>query len=363
MIESLGALLLKKGGECYGGLYMLAFLIMSIPFVVGCASEPEEWEPPEKLSAFGLFEGNGATQEPTEGVVPYEINTALFSDYTEKYRFIKLPKGQAGKYDSEKSFNLPVGTIIAKTFAYPHDMRDPAQGLLLLETRLLVHRPDGWIGLPYVWNEAQTEAVLEIAGERVDARWIHADGQEMQSRYMVPNMNQCKQCHDQNDQLKPIGIRARHLNRDYDYDHGRENQLAFWSRSGMLNGAPKAERAPRLAVWDDPRTGTLDDRARAWVEVNCAHCHSPEGRGWSTGLDLMASQTDPAMMGVYKLPTAAGRGTGGNEYDIVPRKPEESIFVYRIGSVEPDIAMPELGRQLVHKEGLALVREWIEKME
>jgi uncharacterized repeat protein (TIGR03806 family) len=342
---------------------MRVLLLCAFLALVGCAADPGEWEPPERLSAFVLFKGNGATQEPVAGMVPYEINTPLFSDYTEKYRFIKLPEGEAGIYDPDKTFDLPVGTIIAKTFAYPHDMRDLAKGLRLLETRLLIHRPAGWVGLPYVWNEEQTDAVLEIAGEVVQAQWVHWDGQERKNAYMVPNVNHCKQCHDQNDQLKPIGIRARHLNRDYDYSHGAENQLAFWSRTEMLRGVPDSEDAPRLAVWDDPKTGSVDERARAWVEINCAHCHSPEGRGWSTGLDLMVSQTDPALMGIYKLPTAAGRGTGGNEYDIVPGRPDESIFVYRIGSIEPDIAMPELGRRLVHTEGLALVREWIEKME
>jgi len=337
--------------------FLCVFTVM-----VGCASEPEQWVPPDHLSAFGLFKGKGATQEPAEGVVPYNINTPLFTDYTEKYRFIKFPDGKAGMYDPDETFDLPVGTIIVKTFAYPHDMRNLAKGRRLLETRLLVHRPDGWVGLPYVWNEEQTDAVLEIAGEIIKAQWVHTDGQKRKNLHLVPNMNQCKQCHNQNDKIKPIGIRARHLNRDYDYLHGTKNQLAFWSRMGMVKGVPDPADAPRLAVWNDPNTGTVETRARAWVEINCAHCHSPAGRGWSTGLDLMASQTDSSLLGVYKLPTAAGRATGGFEYDIVPGKPDESIFVYRIASTEADIVMPELGRRLVHEEGLALVREWIENM-
>lgn len=341
----------------------IIYLTIIILIYVGCSSEYKKWEPPDRLSVFGLFLDNGTMQVPAAGVVPYEINTPLFSDYSEKYRFIKLPEGQTGTYNENLTFDLPVGTVLAKTFAYPNDFRDPSKGRRLLETRLLVHRPNGWIGLPYVWNDEQNEAMLEISGDWVNTEWIHSDGQKIRIRYMVPNMNQCKQCHDQNDQLKPIGIRARQLNREYNYLHGSENQLNYWSRQGMIKGAPDATQAPRFPVWNDPKTGSLNERARAWLEVNCAHCHSPKGRSWSTGLDLMANQRDPSLIGVYKVPTAAGRGTGGHEYDIVPGKPDASIFVYRIGSVEPDIAMPELGRRLVHKEGLALVKKWIKEMK
>lgn len=107
----------------------------------------------------------------------------------------------------------------------------------------------------------------------------------------------------------------------------------------------------------------MDERAWAWLEINCAHCHSEAGRAWSTGLDLMASQTNSTLYGVMKLPTAAARETGGNHYDIVPGKPEESIFVHRIASLEPDVAMPELGRGMVHEESLKLIIQWIKAMD
>ena len=132
---------------------MRILLFCVLVTLVGCASDSGEWEPAEYLSTYDLFKGSGATQEPAAGVVPYEINTPLFTDYTAKYRFIKLPDGKAGMYDPDKTFDLPVGTIVAKTFAYPHDMRNLAKGRRLLETRLLVHRPNGWVGLPYVWND------------------------------------------------------------------------------------------------------------------------------------------------------------------------------------------------------------------
>ena len=59
---------------------------------------------------------------------------------------------------------------------------------------------------------------------------------------------------------------------------------------------------------------------------------------------------------------AAGRGTGGRKYDIVPGEPDESILVYRMESTEAGVRMPNLSRNLVSAHGVELVREWIRSM-
>jgi uncharacterized repeat protein (TIGR03806 family) len=349
-------------------VHVLLFALLTIGCTgdskVQTTAEHSAW-PPEKLSAYALFVGNGATQEPVDGVVPYDLNTPLFSDYTEKLRFIKLPPaGKIGYHDTEV-FDFPVGTVIAKTFAYPHDMNDPAKGRRLLETRILEHRPDGWVGLPYIWNKEQTEATLDLAGDTVEVAWRHADGKQRTSRYMIPNANQCKGCHeaDGTDKpMRPLGPTARQLNRDFAYPDGSENQLARWSKLGWLSQPVDPGQVPKLAVWNDPATGNVDDRARAWLEINCAHCHNPAGPAKNSGLDLRYAQNTPAKYGVYKSPVAAGRGTGGRLYNIVPGKPDESILAYRIASDQPQIIMPELGKRLVHTEGVELIRRWIAEM-
>ncbi len=150
-------------------------------------------------------------------------------------------------------------------------------GRRLIETRILKREADGWVGLPYIWNKEQTEATLDVAGDTVDVSWIHTDGRARTNNYIIPNANQCKGCHKAGDIMRPIGPKARHLNRDFAYADGTENQLMHWARVGALANAPDPTAAPRLAVWSDPKSGTLDDRARAWLEINCAHCHSPEG--------------------------------------------------------------------------------------
>ena len=231
-----------------------------------------------------LFEGDPAAQQPADGVIPYDLNSALFSDYAEKYRFIKLPPGTHANYSADQVFEFPVGTVIAKTFAFPRDARDPSQGRRLIETRILKHEPDGWVGLPYIWNNEQTDATLDVAGDTVDVSWIHTDGRTRTDNYIIPNANQCKGCHKAGEIMRPIGPKARNLNRDFAYSRGNRKSACHTGAAAVRSPAlPDAAAAPRLAVWDDPKSGTLDARARAWLEINCAHCHSPEGPAATRG--------------------------------------------------------------------------------
>src|SRR5207302_9243720 len=145
-----------------------------------------------------------------------------------------------------------------------------------------------------------------------------------------------------------LGPKARNLNRDFAYHDGSDNQIARWARLGLLTGAPDPASAPRLPVWNDPATGSIEQRARAYLEVNCAHCHSDGGAARTTGLFLWASETDKTRVGVCKPPVAAGEASGGLHYDVVPGNPDQSIITYRLASTQPSIAMPQIGRSAVH---------------
>ena len=182
--------------------------------------------------------------------MPYDLRSALFSDYAAKFRFVKLPAGQKARYSADHTLEFPVGTVIAKTFAYPADLRRPEQGLDLLETRILIHQSTGWIGLPYVWNEDESEATLRLAGTMLKASLTDAAGERVDHQYLVPNANQCKGCHRvEDDTFEPIGPKARYLNQDFAYAAGAENQLAHWTRVGILDGASVARgRAARSGV-------------------------------------------------------------------------------------------------------------------
>ena len=320
-----------------------------------------------RLSDYCLFDvvkSNGrAKLVPKSGVLPYDLNTPLFSDYTRKARFVWLPKGTSATYTAEGAFTFPIGTILIKTFGFAADLRKPDEDVTLIETRLLVQTAQGWTALPYVWADDQSDASLQLGGSVRPTTFLAADGASVSANYLLPSSTQCGTCHTNDASvLELLGPKAKNLNRDFAYDTGSENQLAHWTKVGALSGAPAPSAAPKMARWDDPSTGSVEDRSRAWLEMNCAHCHDEHRTARTTGLYLPTTQTDPAKLGVCKPPVAAGPGSGGLKLDVVPGKPDESILVFRIGSTTPGLMMPALGRSVVHKEGVELVRAWIAGM-
>lgn len=316
--------------------------------------------PAPRLADYRLFKDTSGRQP--NGLTPYGLNTPLFTDYAEKFRFLYLPPGTKAAYRAEGVLDLPVGATLVKTFAYPADMRRPDDKVRYVETRLLIHKREGWVAQTYVWNADQTEAVLKRAGTRLDVSFVDARGQTVQVDYAVPNQNQCKECHQLDKAVTPIGPKARNLNGDFAYAGGTENQLAHWTRLGLLTGAPKPAAAPRTARWDDAHE-PLDARARAYLDANCAHCHNPRAVASNSGLFLNLEETRPAALGVGKGPVAAGRGSGGLRFGVEPGDPDSSILAYRMASTEPGVMMPELGRSLTHAEGLALIRAYIAGMK
>lgn len=321
------------------------------------------YDAPRKLSELKLFKGNGADQQPAAGVIPYDLITTLFTDYTSKHRFIRLPPGKQISYQQSGVLEFPVGTMLIKTFAYPKDMRDSQVGERLLETRVEFLEPTGWYGYSYIWNEAQTDAELSLGGGEVEVDWIHADGQPRSTRHLVPNANQCLSCHSHHDKYVPIGPTAANLNRMFDYAHGAENQLAYLKRNDLIKDCPEPDAIERLPAFADAHSGNVNERVRAYLSVNCGHCHSPGGNARTTGLDLRYLQQDPAKIGVWKTPVAAGRGSGGRSYDIVPGAPEKSILMHRLQSNDLAARMPNIGNRIVHQEAVELIRQWISEME
>lgn len=316
----------------------------------------------ELLSSYRFFT-DGAQQIPNAGVLPYDLNSALFSDYARKHRFVWMPPGVAATYHGRDTFAFPVGTVLIKTFVFPRDERAPELGERLIETRLLVRRAGGWEAMTYLWDEAQREARRRAIGARVAVSYPTADGETFAVDFQVPNTNQCKECHAEHNNVQtPIGPKARHLNKDYDYGDAVENQLVRWTAAGYLSGAPDPAAAPRLPVFDDPQTGDVEARARAYLDINCGHCHNPTGLARTSGMYLDIGEMDPARLGVCKPPVAAGQGTGGRRVGILPGDPDGSILVYRMESTAPGVAMPELGRHTVDEAAVAVVREWIAAM-
>lgn len=320
------------------------------------------FKPHEKLSDYHLFAGDMKEQVPAGDVLPYDLNTPLFSDYAYKLRFVKIPEGNAAVYSADEAFDFPEGTVIAKTFYYPEDFRKPGKKRRLLETRILYKQAEGWATYPYIWNEEQTEAYYDVAGQIKSVEWVHTDGKKRSISYVIPNKNQCKQCHELGGQVVPIGPTARSLNKEFAYAEGSKNQLEHWATQGKLTGFPGVSSAPQAVVWNNPNSGTLAQRARAYLDVNCGHCHRPGGQAATSGLFLNITETDSVELGVNKPPVAAGRASADNLYSIHPGHPEKSILIYRLKSLDPGIMMPEMGRKMVDEEGVKLLEEWIKSL-
>jgi uncharacterized repeat protein (TIGR03806 family) len=368
-----------------------AFVALSFCLLLGCSRQTPPvvvfpaHRTPDQLSAWGVVLSDGDYFELNENVLPYDLNTPLFTDYALKMRTVWVPDGKVAFYDASNEFNFPVGTIISKTFHYEkatswseadHKVvrSERESGLdgkgqldldnyTLIETRLLVRYEDGWRAYPYVWNAAQNEAWLEIAGDVRNLSLVDESG-SLDFLYVVPDSNQCRGCHAPNHtdaDIRPIGPKARHLNRLYNYGEIEANQIEHWETIGVLRGV--GVPIPTSALWANPGKATVEERARAYLDINCGHCHNSAGAADTSGLHLNIEAPLDRNFGVCKSPTAVGQGSGDRLYDIYPGKPEESILIYRMDHTGPAIAMPELGRSTVHAEGVLIVSEWIAGLE
>ncbi|PZX50157.1 SO2930 family diheme c-type cytochrome [Algoriphagus chordae] len=313
-----------------------------------------------RLSTYGFFSGELNELTPIEEVIPYKPASSLFTDYALKSRFIFFPEGQKATLTSNE-LDFPQGTILIKNFYYPEDFRQPEDARRIIETRLLINEENGWVAYPYIWNESQTEAILKVVGGEVEVSFTDYDGKDQVINYLVPNKNQCKTCHNKSETLTPIGVKVQHLNNELEFNSGKANQLAHWTELGKLEGFEGENTHPAMINYEDKNL-PLDDRAMAYLDINCSHCHSAEGPASTSGLFLTYDQTDPRKLGVNKIPVAAGNGAGTFDFDIVPGKADESIITHRMNSTEVGIAMPELGRTTVHKEGVQLIKDWINSM-
>ena len=368
-----------------GSLFLSVLASCSGP-TTGSAAAPVFFasDNPARLSEWGLMDITDGALNLAEGVVPYDLNTPLFTDYALKLRTIWVPDhAGAGEFREGDYPNLPIGTVISKTFYYPQGddenlvlkaddttgktnpiLQDLGQ-VRLMETRLLVRRAQGWEAVSYVWSEDQTDAKLTKIGDAQKLTLVSDDGQQDEFTYIVPDINQCAGCHAPNNttrKLAPLGVRPRHLNKSYQHGDQDVNQLLKLELIGYLSGFSPIEQIARNEDWSDA-SQPLDQRARAYLDINCSHCHNPQGPADTSGLDLTMEAMVGPELGVCKLPIAAGAGTGGRAFSIVPGAPDESILLYRTESINPGAMMPELGRSLQHKEGADLLRDWIAEMQ
>ncbi|QYJ80565.1 SO2930 family diheme c-type cytochrome [Shewanella acanthi] len=347
-----------------------------------------------RLSQYHLFtDPSNPTTAPQAPGFGYQLASQLFTNYSTKYRFIFLPQGTAMHYQPQQAFDFPEGAVLVKTFALPLDtaLTSTAIGAsfdtaneTLIETRLLIKRAQGWTSLTYQWplstnkeasngeslnKEASGDATLLTAGATV-THTLTNQGQTQTFEYNIPSRAECKVCHQYNQGdsslIIPIGLKAYLLNRDIPVEGSVEsvstNQLSLWRDRGQLLGLPDLSTVGKTYPINDA-SADLTARAKGYLDVNCAHCHNPNGYASISGLRLgfyVDHTTYP--YGICKQPPGWDGGPRGLNYDIVPGNADHSILLYRQTLSEPKDRMPPIGRALEHQEGVELIGLWIDSL-
>lgn len=288
------------------------------------------------LSSYGIFQAPLAGLQPAPNAQLVELSSKLFSSYSYKQRLLVLPTGTRIQVQADGELIFPEGTILTKTFYYPLDMRQINGPRRIMETRLMIRRGGQWNMAAYRWNEAQTDAQLLLEGAKTPVTWIDAQGNSKSTNYEIPHEGQCVTCHQSDDKLRPLGFRVPNTNRMVLRDGTNQNQLAYLAAKGLIDQRDWATM-PSLPSYDDVNVA-LADRARAYMEVNCSHCHHPGGweRSARQGYDF--------------------RFTTPLENTEILDEPEEIEEELDEGD------MPFLGTSLKHKEGAALVIEWLDTL-
>ncbi|MCG8394285.1 MAG: hypothetical protein MI745_14495 [Pseudomonadales bacterium] len=318
-----------------------------------------------RLSHYQLFsDDRNPRVDPAGPGVKFAPASGLFSDHARKYRFLFLPDNRSAHYREKAGLVFPVGTVLAKTFALPVSAGGNEDRLI--ETRLLIHRETGWVGLPYVWEGS--DARLSRIGKVLDT-YVMVDGVQQDFRYQVPDVLACRKCHQgrvEGERMTPLGTTVRQLNHVLEYADGSRNQIAHWQSLGLLTAVPDPAEWPRAVRWQDSRE-PLNLRAKSYLDANCSHCHSDVGSGALSGLRLEYWRDENSY--TYGICNRA-QGYYGGEYsltfDIVPGDADSSVLPYRLASERATHnakdMMPPLGRSLADHAAVALIRQWINAM-
>ena len=291
------------------------------------------------LSEMGVFEGELADLNPALGVQLYEINSTLFTDYSEKQRLIRFPNGQAMRYNESDFLPIfPDNTLIAKTFFYYNDVQNPGMGKKIIETRILLKIEGNWHLGNYVWNATQSEATYSEIGSVVPISYIDESGANQNIDYIIPSQQDCVTCHNNSSVIIPIGPKLRSMNFVPSYTN--LNQLEYLIANGMLEGLESSSQISVLPDWTNDVLYSLEERSRAYIDINCAHCHQPGGDVSNFDIDFRY-ETPYGETGIY-----VNRGE----------------IEARIQSVDPAYRMPRLGRTVVHEEAVTMLLAYLDSL-
>ncbi len=287
-----------------------------------------------RLSDYHIFQGNPSHLIPGADFHSYELSTPLFTDYAEKQRLIKIPAGFKMSATDDGLLNFPEGAIIVKTFFYYNDKRDTMKGKEIIETRLFIKSGERWSVGTYVWDKDQTDALLLTTGLNTTVNWIDDKGNGRVISYHIPSINECGTCHQSGNTIIPIGPKLRNLNRLVYRNNRNINQLQYFYNTEILDSLdPDSYTA--LPDWQNLNY-SQEQRARAYLDVNCAHCHNEKG---------FASEVDLHLA----FETSLGASNIKNRKSVILERFSEGT-------------MPKLGTSIVHTEGLELIKAYLNSL-
>jgi uncharacterized repeat protein (TIGR03806 family) len=314
-------------------------------------------EIPRLLSQTGVFR-NTAQRITNPGLIPYDLNVAFWSDGADKSRWIAVPEGQIA-FSPSGEWRFPPGTVFVKNFDLAVDAAHPASKRRL-ETRLLVCDSSGGVyGAVYKWRPDGSDADLLSTSATENIQIKTAAGEVHEQTWYYPSRQDCLTCHTAG-AGGVLGVKTRQLNRSLIYPSGvADNELRTWNHLGLFAPAFKDEDVrgfAALAAAEDS-TRSLADRARSYLDANCAQCHRPGG----TVANFDARYDTPLeKQGLIDGPVLIDQGIDRPRV-ISPHDIWRSIAYMRIDTVG-DIRMPPLARETVDHKGVALLGEWIGSM-
>jgi len=312
---------------------------------------------PLLLSQTGVF-SDTSKRIASPGLIPYDLNVAFWSDGADKLRWIAIPEGKI-LFAPSGEWRFPVGTVFVKNFDLPSDAAKPGTKRRL-ETRILVRDSSGGVyGVVYKWRPDGSDADLLTTSMTENIQVKSATGEVHEQTWYYPSRQDCLTCHTSG-AGGVLGVKTRQLNRSFAYPSGvADNELRTWNHLGLFAPALKEEemqKLPALAASGDT-TRSLADRARSYLDANCAQCHRPGGTvanfdaRYDTPLEKQALIDGPVL-----IDQGIDRPRVISPHDIW-----RSIAYMRIDTVD-DIRMPPLARETIDKKGVQLLGEWINSM-
>lgn len=344
--------------------YISVFLCFII--FVSCSSDNGEYEeiipkvnfdinqvPYQTLSEYNFFQGELKNQNPISVVIPYEPISQLFTDYALKKRFIWLPENTSATYVNDYDIlNLPEGAILIKSFYY--DNVQPLGETKIIETRLMIKKPMGWVFANYKWNDEQNEANFTLEGSTVNNLEFIDNGITRTIDYEIPSESNCFTCHKKSGITRPIGIEPQNLNKDFTNINGTSNQLQNLVDIGYLNTMPNSINT--VVNWKDT-SESLDLRVRSYLDINCAHCHSELRHCDYRPMRLAFNETDnDTNLGICIDPEEP---ISPYLKIVLPGNVSKSMLYFRLSTTQEQYKMPLIGRTIVHDEALQLIENWI----